>query len=41
MCHADGIPVIGWGYKAICGLRGQKCGLIFVVELTLALFLAE
>ena len=29
------------GYKAICGLRGQKCGLIFVVELTLAFFLAE
>ena len=24
------------GYKAICGLRGQKSGLIFVVELTLA-----
>ena len=29
------------GYEAICGLREQKCGLIFVAELTLALFLAE
>ena len=35
MCVADGVPVIGKGIKlfAVWGL--QKCGLIFVVGLTM------